>query len=118
MIIYNTFALLLSITIPSLARLLLILTKAKRWKINTADLSLPFYAVALVLVSKTYFTNSFLPHYLAAMALLAIITCAVLIKKQADFSYRRFTKIYWRLGFFLTLLAYFLTLVAVLILAG
>lgn len=118
MIIYTTFALLLGLTIPSLAHVLLTLTKGRRWGLNLADVSLPFYGIALFLVSKAYFTNSFLPHYLAAMSLTAIITCSVLLKKQPNFSLRRFTKIFWRIGFFVTLLAYLLTLIAILTAAG
>lgn len=118
MIIYRLFAVTWLLTIPVLAHSLLTLTRLKRFKLTIADLALPLYAVALVRVSDTFFTHSFLPHYLAAMALLAIVTCLFLLQKHRNFSLRRFIKLFWRLGFFVTLLAYLVTLVLIFLAKG
>lgn len=113
MIIYRLFALAWLFTLPILAQLLVKLFRLERFKINLADLSLPFYAFAIFQVSKRFFTHSFLPHYLAVMAILALVICTAMLNKQETFLVKRFFKLFWRIGFFVTAFCYLLTIILI-----
>lgn len=117
MTIYHFFALSLLVTLPVLAQFILILLPIQPKTLMVTDLALPLYALALVLVSKRFFSNSFLPHYLVLMAVLALILTTFVLRTTKDFSYRRWFKLFWRWGFFVTFFAYLITLAATFTLA-
>lgn len=112
MIIYRIFAFAWLITLPILAHTLVKLARLERFRLNLADLSLPLYAFAIVRVSQLFFKQSFLPHYLVVMSVLAIVICGILLRKKDTFMVKRFCKLYWRIGFFVSLAFYLFTLIA------
>lgn len=111
MIIYQTFAVLFLLVTPIVAHALVNFLQLQVWDIKGPDLALPLFALELVLVSKKFLSYSFLPHYLLLMSSLAIIIIFGLVGKNKVFTYRRFFKRYWRVGFFLTVGAYLATLI-------
>lgn len=117
MMIYKLLASSLLVTIPVLARFIHAAIPLKSDKLLLTDVIWPLYAVALVLVSKRFFNNSFLPHYLLLLSVLAILISLWLMRSNGGFSYGRWGKLFWRWSFFLTLLSYLLTLGAVFLLA-
>lgn len=118
MTIYHFLAISLLVTLPALAHIILKLLPIQPKNLLVTDLTLPLYALALVLVSKSFFGNSFLPHYLVLMAVLALLLTLFVLQTSKDFSYRRWFKLFWRWGFFLTLFAYLLTLVTLFTMAS
>lgn len=90
--------------------------RLRRYGLNPLDLSLPLYAIEIVLVSGYFFTHSYLAIYAFLMALLAMIVTFHQLMKKKQFTYRRFFKLYWRLGFFVTFATYLFTVLAVFIL--
>ncbi len=102
--------------IPFLAQSLVRYFDLKRFSIKFPDLSLPFLAVAIIYISGRYFTHNFFPQYLLMMCLLAIATCLFILRKAGKikiFSYKRFFKLFWRMGYLLTAIFYIVTLILI-----
>ncbi|MFC3931827.1 DUF3397 family protein [Streptococcus dentapri] len=103
--------------VPFLAQSLVRYFDLKRFSIKFPDLSLPFLAWAIIHYSGIYFTHSFLPQYLLMMCLLAIATCFFIIYRTRNsvkvFSYKRFFKLFWRMGYLLTALFYIVTVILI-----
>ncbi len=78
------------------------------------DLALVFYAIEAVWLSGIFFTHLILPAYLLLLALLAIgVTCFLLFRSKKAFGYKRFFKLFWRLGFLATLAFYLVEVVLI-----
>lgn len=116
MMIYKLLAASLVFTLPLLAQGIHTAIPLKTKTFLVTDLTWPLYALSLVLVSKSFFGNSFLPHYLVLVAVLSIILTLWLAKASDHFSYRKWFKLFWRWNFFLALFAYLLTLLAIFLL--
>lgn len=118
MMIYQFFALAFLIVTPIASQQLITLFKLDRKGLKFADLALPLFALEMVLVSKKFLTHSILPHYLLIMSLLSLGVCIWLLRhtRNKRFSHHRFTKLYWRLGFFVTFFVYVALLVAIFVL--
>ncbi|MGT2930669.1 DUF3397 family protein [Streptococcus dentasini] len=102
--------------IPFLAQSLVRYFDLKRFSIKFPDLSLPFLAWAIIYVSGIYFSHSFLPQYLLMMCLLAIATCLFILRRTGKikvFSYKRFFKLFWRMGYLLTAIFYIVTVILI-----
>lgn len=81
------------------------------------DLAFPALAIAIILISKDFFVHSLLPHYLIVLSLLAIFVSIFLLNKQPNyFSYKAFTKLFWRTGFLVTMVFYLGMLVMIFLL--
>ncbi|MET3634522.1 DUF3397 family protein [Streptococcus porcorum] len=87
--------------------------KLRRFDLNAADLALPLYALELVLVSGHFFVHHYLPFYAILMSLLALILTIYQVRTTQRFHFRAFFKFFWRFGFFVTLAAYIMTVLAV-----
>ncbi|WP_019781438.1 DUF3397 domain-containing protein [Streptococcus sobrinus] len=110
------FAVLYFFIIPFLAQSLVRYFVLKRFSIKFPDLSLPFLAVAIIYISGRYFTHNFFPQYLLMMCMLAIATCLFILRKAGKiriFSYKRFFKLFWRMGYLLTAIFYIVTIVLI-----
>lgn len=113
MIIYQTFAVLFVLVTPIVAHYLVNLLRLGNRDIKAPDLALPLFALELILVSKKFLTHSLLPHYLLVMSGLAILIILGLLGKNATFTYHRFFKRYWRIGFFITAGSYIALLILI-----
>lgn len=113
MITYKIIALSFVIITPITAQILVKLTKLDRLGFYMPDLALPLFALQLTLLSSKFFLHHFLPHYTLAMAILALMVAVSLLFKTKDFAYRRFVKLFWRIGSILTFIAYLITVVMI-----
>lgn len=113
MMIYKLMALAFLFLTPIFSFILVKFFRLRRFKINFADFSLPLYAFELVLVSQEFYTHNFFPYYLIVMSLLAIVLTIVLLWGVHAFSYRRFFKLFWRIGFIVTFFCYLLTVIII-----
>lgn len=104
--------------VPFLAQSLVRYFDLKRFSIKFPDLSLPFLAWAIIHYSGTYFTHSLFPQYLLMMCLLAVATCLFIVRRNRNnrrkiFSYQRFFKLFWRMGYLLTAIFYIVTVILI-----
>ncbi|HEK9991454.1 DUF3397 domain-containing protein [Streptococcus equi subsp. zooepidemicus] len=106
MIIYKLTALAFIILTPLFSMIMISLLRLGRRGIKFPDLALPLFVFDIVIVSGKFFTHHLLPYYLIVMSLLAIVMALLLIIRIQQFSYRRFFKLFWRVGFLVTLLFY------------
>lgn len=115
MMIYKLIALAFVILTPIFSQIIISLFKLKKHGILFTDLSFPLFALEIFLVSSKFLTHSLIPYYLIALSLLAILLTIHLIRRTENFSYKRFFKFFWRIGFFLTLAFYLVLLVIIFI---
>ncbi|MCU9533470.1 DUF3397 domain-containing protein [Streptococcus sp. CSL10205-OR2] len=113
MMMYKMMAILFVFITPLFSFIMVKLLGLSKYKINLADLSLPLFVGEIYLVSKNFFTHSFIFYYLIVMSLLAIGLTIWLLRSKKEFHYRRFFKFFWRAGFILTFLFYIATVVAI-----
>ncbi|MGT2934454.1 DUF3397 family protein [Streptococcus castoreus] len=108
MIIYKLTALALILLTPLFAMILTSLFRLGKKGIKFPDLALILFAIEIVLVSGKFFTHNLLPYYLIIMSLLAIVISLLLVIRSQHFSYHRFMKLFWRVGFLITFFFYFI----------
>ncbi|KXT76035.1 DUF3397 family protein [Streptococcus sp. DD12] len=109
--IYKILAVALLFITPFFAVILTKLFGLRKRGLLFTDLALVFYAVEAVWLSSLFFTHLILPAYLLLLALLAIgVTFFLLFRSKKAFGYKRFFKLFWRLGFLATLAFYLVEL--------
>ncbi|KHD43361.1 DUF3397 domain-containing protein [Streptococcus hongkongensis] len=115
MITYKLVALAFILLTPIVSYIVVSSFKLGRYGIKFPDLALLLFILNIALVSGKFFTHNFLPYYLILMAILSIVICLVLVIKFQKFTYPRFIKLFWRIGFLVTLFTYFLLVIAIFI---
>ncbi|MGT2933263.1 DUF3397 family protein [Streptococcus catagoni] len=114
----NTYKLIAAAFIlltPIFSHILVSTFKLGRYGIKFPDLAFILFAIEIILVSGKFFTHNLLPYYLIALSILAIIITLMLVIKIQHFNYSRFAKLFWRVGFLLTFLAYLLLVIFIFI---
>ncbi|EHI70101.1 DUF3397 domain-containing protein [Streptococcus ictaluri] len=102
MTIYKLTAAAFILLTPLFASIMVSLFRLGKKGIKFPDLSLPLFALEIILVSGKFFTHNLLPYYLIIMSLLAIVITLLLIFRTESFHYARFYKLFWRIGFLVT----------------
>ena len=115
MITYKLVALAFIFLTPIFSYIIVSTFKLGRYGLKFPDLALLLFILEIALVSGNFFTHTFLPYYLILMAILSIVSCLVLVIKVQRFTYPRFIKLFWRIGFLVTFFTYFLLVIAVFI---
>ncbi|MGT2907273.1 DUF3397 domain-containing protein [Streptococcus dentiloxodontae] len=110
MTIYKLFALAFLVLTPIFSYIVCSFFKSKRSGFNFADLSTFLYIFEIFLVSSEFFTHSFLPYYTIMMSSSAIFITLRMLRKSERFVFKRFIKLFWRIGFFITFLFYLATI--------
>lgn len=110
MMMYKLIALAFVLLTPIFANIITQIFRLERFGLKFPDLSLPLFLWEIVIVSDKFFTHSWLPYYLIVMSLLAMILAVFLLKRSKHFSYKRFGKLFWRIGFILTFIFYLVLL--------
>ncbi|MGT2808868.1 DUF3397 family protein [Streptococcus iniae] len=108
MITYKLIALAFIILTPLFSHIMVSFFRLGRYGLKFPDLALVFFGLELFLVSGKFLSHSLLPHYLIMMSLLALIITLILVFKSQQFTYHRFIKLFWRIGFLITSLSYIL----------
>ena len=106
MMTYKLIALSFIVTTPLFATAVVRLFGLNRFKITVPDVVLPLFAYQSILLSNLFFTHHFLPHYLLMLSAIAVVISLSLLIKTRVFCYRRFLKLFWRIGFLATVLFY------------
>lgn len=109
-VLFLILSLLLAIVLTSILRL-------RFKKLNTADVALPLYAMAIFIISKRVFTHSLLALYALLLSLLLLGVSIYFFQIKKQFNFRRLFKIFWRLSFLLTFMFYLALVIYVLFLA-
>lgn len=104
---YKFIALLLLVLTPIFSYIIVKLFGLNRLKLLFPDVAFPLYVLEIILVSDKFLTHGLLPYLISLFSLLALTIAAFLIFKKHRFSYKRFIKLFWRVGFLVTLLFYF-----------
>lgn len=103
---YKLIALAFIFLTPLFSHILVSVFKLGRYGIKFPDIAFVLFALEILLVSGKFFNHNILPYYLILLALLAIVISLNLIFKSQNFYYRRFLKLFWRIGFLLTFALY------------
>lgn len=104
---YKFIALLLLVLTPIFSYIIVKLFGLNRLKLLFPDVAFPLYVLEIILVSDKFLTHGLLPYLISLFSLLALAIAAFLIFKKHRFSYKRFIKLFWRVGFLVSLLFYF-----------
>ncbi|VTS35829.1 membrane protein [Streptococcus pseudoporcinus] len=113
MMTYKLIALLFIILTPLVSQILVTFFKLGRYGLKFPDLAFLFFALEIALVSGKFFDNNFLPYYLIILSLLAIIITLTLVIRSQRFTYSRFIKLFWRIGFLMTFFGYLILAIVI-----
>ncbi|VHL79235.1 integral membrane protein [Streptococcus pyogenes] len=117
MMIYKLTALAFLIVTPLFAMIVTPLFKLNKKGFKFPDVALLLFAIEIVLVSGKFFTHNLLPYYLIIMSLLAIVISLLLVIRTQSFSYHRFMKLFWRVGFLVIVIFYLILVIFIFTLA-
>ncbi|MDV5993557.1 DUF3397 domain-containing protein [Streptococcus canis] len=117
MMFYKLIALSFLILTPLFAMVLTSLFKLDKKGVKFPDIAFLLFAIEIVLVSGKFFTHNLLPYYLIIMSLLAMVISLLLVIRSQSFSYHRFMKLFWRVGFLITIVFYLILVIFILTLA-
>ncbi|BAH80995.1 DUF3397 domain-containing protein [Streptococcus dysgalactiae subsp. dysgalactiae] len=117
MMIYKLTALAFLILTPLFAMIVTSLLRLNKKGLKFPDVALFLFAIEIVLVSGKFFTHNLLPYYLIIMSLLAIVISLLLVVRTQSFSYHRFMKLFWRVGFLVTFIFYLILVIFIFTLA-
>lgn len=106
MLIYKLMALAFLILTPIFSYVIVSMFKLNRYGLKFPDITLPLYALEIIIVSAKFFTHSLLPYYVIIKSILAITIASLILRKGQHFSYHRFLKLFWRSGFLITAVFY------------
>lgn len=84
----------------------------QRFNLKTPDITVPFLIVGMHEISKSISTFSILPYFLLTILLLGISVVVFQAYRYREIMYGRFFKMFWRLTFLLSILVYFILIIA------
>lgn len=84
----------------------------QRFNLKTPDITVPFLIVGMHEISKSISTFSILPYFLLSILLLGISVVVFQAYRYREIMYVRFFKMFWRLTFLLSVLVYFILIIA------
>jgi hypothetical protein len=84
----------------------------QRFNLKTPDITVPFLIVGMHEISKSISTFSILPYFLLSILLLGISVVVFQAYRYREIMYGRFFKMFWRLTFLLSVLVYFILIIA------
>ncbi|GAA2899762.1 DUF3397 domain-containing protein [Enterococcus pseudoavium] len=84
----------------------------QRFNLKTPDITVPFLVVGMHEISKSISSFSILPYFLLTILLLGIGVVVFQAYRYREIMYGRFFKMFWRLTFLLTILIYFVLIIA------
>ncbi|MCS4488701.1 DUF3397 domain-containing protein [Streptococcus sciuri] len=105
--IYKFIALLLLVLTPIFSSIIVNLLGLKRFKWLFSDIAFPLYILEIFLLSSKFLAHGLFPYLISLFSFSALMIAIFLILKKHHFSYRRFVKLFWRVGFLIASLAYF-----------
>ena len=84
----------------------------QRFNLKTPDITVPFLIVGMHEISKSISSFSILPFFLLTILLLGISVVVFQAYRYREIMYGRFFKMFWRLTFLLSVLVYFILIIA------
>ena len=84
----------------------------QRFNLTTPDITVPFLIVGMHEISKSISTFSILPYFLLSILLLGISVVVFQAYRYREIMNGRFFKMFWRLTFLLSVLVYFILIIA------
>lgn len=84
----------------------------QRFNLKTPDITVPFLVVGMHEISKSITSFSILPYFLLTILLLGIGVVVFQAYRYREIMYGRFFKMFWRLTFLLSILIYFVLIIA------
>ncbi|REC32139.1 hypothetical protein CF160_06650 [Enterococcus pseudoavium] len=84
----------------------------QRFNLKTPDITVPFLVVGMHEISKSISSFSILPYFLLTILLLGIGVVVFQAYRYREIMYGRFFKMFWRLTFLLSILIYFVLIIA------
>lgn len=84
----------------------------QRFNLKTPDITVPFLIVGMHEISKSFSSFSILPYFLLTILLLGISVVVFQAYRYREIMYGRFFKMFWRLTFLLSVLVYFILIIA------
>jgi hypothetical protein len=84
----------------------------QRFNLKTPDITVPFLIVGMHEISKSISSFSILPYFLLTILLLGISVVVFQAYRYREIMYGRFFKMFWRLTFLLSVLVYFILIIA------
>ncbi|MEG0255809.1 MAG: DUF3397 domain-containing protein [Vagococcus sp.] len=84
--------------------------------LKAPDLSTPFLLLGIHFLSKATFDESFLPYTLLIVLLVSMLIAVFQAYQFKEIKYKRYLKMVWRVIFLITILIYFLLILASIIL--
>ncbi|WP_159565090.1 DUF3397 domain-containing protein [Streptococcus halichoeri] len=106
MTIYKLIAAAFIFLTPIFAAVIVSFFRLNKKGLKFPDLALPLFVVEMLLIAEKFSIHPLLPYYTIIMSLLALVIALLLIVRSESFTYARFFKLFWRLGFFITFLFY------------
>ncbi|MDT2834857.1 DUF3397 domain-containing protein [Vagococcus carniphilus] len=88
----------------------------RKYGIKAPDIATPFLLVGIHYLSKMTFDESFLPYTLLIVLLVSMLIAVFQAYQFKEIKYKRYLKMVWRIVFLITLLIYFLLIIASIIL--
>ncbi|MFS1663161.1 DUF3397 family protein [Streptococcus sp. zg-JUN1979] len=110
---YKLIAILLLILTPIFSSIVVKLLALDRIKLLLTDIAFPLYLLEIMLISDKFLNQAVLPYLLILLAILAISISLFLIIKHQRFSYKRFLKLFWRVGFLLSFIFYLVLIILI-----
>ncbi|MDO4635018.1 MAG: DUF3397 domain-containing protein [Streptococcus sp.] len=107
MIIFKLIAILFLIFTPFFSQIIVKAFGLKRVKIRFLDLAFVFYFLEFILIISHFSLEFLLPYYFLFLSVISLVISILQVKKNKEFTYKGFFKVFWRIGFFYSLLAYF-----------
>lgn len=89
-----------------------VLKLKQRFNIKVPDISVPFLFVGMHEISKHISTFSILPYFLLTILLLGIAVVLFQAYRYREIVYGRFFKMFWRMTFLLSVVMYFILIIA------
>ncbi|MFQ7235833.1 MAG: DUF3397 domain-containing protein [Enterococcus hulanensis] len=84
----------------------------QRFNLKMPDITVPFLIVGMHEISKSISSFSILPYFLLTILLLGISVVVFQAYRYREIMYGRFFKMFWRLTFLLSVLVYFILIIA------
>lgn len=113
MITFKLIALLFIVLTPLFSHIMVKLFRLGRYGIKFPDLAFIFFVSEIAMVSGKFFDNNLLPYYFIVLSLLAISITLTLVIKTQKFTYSRFIKLFWRIGFLITFFSYLILVILI-----
>ncbi|MDT2813867.1 DUF3397 domain-containing protein [Vagococcus carniphilus] len=88
----------------------------RKYGVKAPDIATPFLLVGIHYLSKMTFDESFLPYTLLIVLLVSMLIAVFQAYQFKEIKYKRYLKMVWRIVFLITLLIYFLLIIASIIL--